>query len=326
MKRLFLIRHAKAAASRPGLPDFERALVKRGVRTAKDMARRLREQGIKPGLLVSSPAHRALETAHIFAAEFDYPLQKIRLEDVLYEQTTREALLGLVRRLDAACPTVLVFGHNPALQDFAQFLVKDLPGRLPKMGVLGVELPSDSWRSATPGAEKLAFFDYPEREAEEARQKADDLSAQVSHAVEVVLGRIDPSGRADVLPLVERSGRKIAAEFLAALEKRRSAEAGGKERRGEKPGPGPPPAKKSTKAGRPGRATIKPVQGSKKARRPLGTIARTRKLRYVKPGLEKKDTKWISAPALVRRPASRPRRTSPAKNRPSSAARRPSKK
>ncbi len=313
MKKLFIIRHAKSAAVRSGLPDFERPLVKKGVKTAKDMARRLKEQGIMPGLIVSSPAHRALETAHIFAEEFGYPLQKIRLEDTLYEEALRESLLGLVRRLDDACQTVLFFGHNPALQDFAQFLVKDLPGRLPKMGVLGVELPRDTWKSAAPGAEKLAFFDYPEREAEEARQKADDLSAQVARAVELVLERIDPSGLAEALPLVERSSRRIAAEFLAALDKRRGEEGGGGKGKGEESGPGPETKKKA-------------AGGSKPDERPRRTAARTRKIHYVKPGLEKKDAEWMSPPALGPLPISKSRRTRSGSSRPSSAGRRKPRK
>ena len=218
MKRLFIIRHSKAVARRAGLPDFERPLVKKGVKSANNLADRLKKAGIKPDLFVSSPANRALETAHVFAKEFGYHVQKIQLKDMLYEEATQGALLALVHSLDNARQTVFLFGHNPALQDFGQFLIKDFPGRLPKMGVVGLEFSRNSWKAVGPGAGKLIFFDFPGREAQDERQKSEDLAVQLARAIETTLERVDPAALENVRPDVEGASRKIAGRFLAGLK------------------------------------------------------------------------------------------------------------
>ncbi len=250
MKRLFIVRHAKAVVGKSGAPDIERPLTRKGVRTARDMARKVKALGLKPSLLVSSPADRALETAHIFAGELGYPVQKIRLENAVYEPASPQSLLGLVRRLEDSSPVVFLFGHNPALQDLAQHLVKDFPGRLPKMGVLEVDFQAKTWKEAGPATAGRGFFDYPDRETEESERQADDLAAEVARSVEIVLERKDPMVLEALLPVVEKASRKIALEFQAARRTKINGKAGfrangrspaavrGKAVRGSTPRPG----------------------------------------------------------------------------------------
>ena len=75
MKRtLFLVRHAKSSWDDVALPDKERPLADRGKRDAPMMGERLANRQVKPDLLVSSPARRALSTAEIIAKELNYRL------------------------------------------------------------------------------------------------------------------------------------------------------------------------------------------------------------------------------------------------------------
>jgi phosphohistidine phosphatase len=253
MKRLFIIRHAKAAAGRSGAPDIERPLTKKGSRAARDMARKVKNLGLRPGLFVSSPADRALETAHIFARELGYPVQRIRLEDAVYEPASPPSLLRLVRRLEDSISVALLFGHNPALQDLARHLVKDFPGRLPKMGILELDFDVKSWKEAGPGAARLGFFDYPGRDAEEAERQADDIASQLARSIEIVLERKDARRLDALLPAVERASRKIAREFLAAGE----AKEAGKGRTGRAATAGSPGRTKTSGAPRPQPAKIR---------------------------------------------------------------------
>jgi len=284
MKRLFVIRHAKAAARRAGLPDFERPLVKKGVKNARDLASRLKHAGIKPDLFVSSPANRALETAHLMAKEFGYPVQKIQLKDMLYEEATNDSLLSLVCGLDNSSQTVFLFGHNPALQEFAQFMDKEFPGRLPKMGVVGLEFGGNRWKAAAAGEAKRVFFDFPGREAEDHRRRTEDLAVQLARAMETVLERVNAATLEDVLGSVESASRKIAGQFLVGLKKRQDEEGKEKLLRPKKtrgrPRKSVPPARKS-------KAAAKPASRTKP--RPKVRSARPGRLRYVKPTLEKKD-------------------------------------
>jgi phosphohistidine phosphatase len=58
--QLVIVRHAEAA---PGDPDELRPLTAAGREQARALGRRLREQGLRPDAVVSSPLLRARETA-----------------------------------------------------------------------------------------------------------------------------------------------------------------------------------------------------------------------------------------------------------------------
>jgi len=63
MKTLLLIRHAKSSRDDIALPDKDRPLDERGKRDAPKMGERLAKRDVKPDLILSSPARRALTTA-----------------------------------------------------------------------------------------------------------------------------------------------------------------------------------------------------------------------------------------------------------------------
>ena len=69
MKTLVLVRHAKSSWGKPGLEDRDRPLSRRGKRDAPRMGKRLAKQGVKPDLVLSSPARRALATAPSISSE-----------------------------------------------------------------------------------------------------------------------------------------------------------------------------------------------------------------------------------------------------------------
>jgi phosphohistidine phosphatase len=85
VKRLIVVRHAKAEKAEAHQRDFMRPLAGRGRRDAAEMGHRLAKRGTQPDAVVSSPAPRALETARIVARELDFPWSEIRLEDGAYE-------------------------------------------------------------------------------------------------------------------------------------------------------------------------------------------------------------------------------------------------
>ena len=75
MKRtLLLVRHAKSSWDDVALPDKERPLADRGKRDAPMMGKRLAKRQVKPDLILTSPARRALSTAEIIAKELNYSL------------------------------------------------------------------------------------------------------------------------------------------------------------------------------------------------------------------------------------------------------------
>jgi phosphohistidine phosphatase len=81
MKTLTILRHAKSSWSDKGLADHDRPLNRRGEKDAPVMAARINAAGIRPSLIMSSPAIRAWHTARIVAKAISYPLEFLHRED-----------------------------------------------------------------------------------------------------------------------------------------------------------------------------------------------------------------------------------------------------
>ena len=162
MKRtLFLIRHAKSSWDGVALPDKERPLADRGKRDAPMMGKRLARRQVKPDLILSSPARRALSTAEIIANELDYRAKDIVVDDRLYA-TEPEILLRVICELSDKLKCVMLVGHNPELTDLAHRLSNDIT-LMQTCAVAEFTFDSKSW--STIGAVKPAevALDYPKK-------------------------------------------------------------------------------------------------------------------------------------------------------------------
>jgi phosphohistidine phosphatase len=119
MRRLFLVRHAKAKPA-VGRDDYARKLTKRGRADAKRVAKALAARHFLPHVLIHSGAARAKETAEIFAAEWR---SKVELEvDVGLYDASVTTLLDRTRALADAHKCVGLVGHNPGLGELATAL------------------------------------------------------------------------------------------------------------------------------------------------------------------------------------------------------------
>jgi phosphohistidine phosphatase len=162
VRRLLLLRHAKAVPATDPLTDSARPLAERGLRDARRIGERLRRHGAYPNLVLSSPATRALQTAELVAAALDYARADIALERRLYlaEPAT---LLAVIAAQSAAAETLLVVGHNPGLTDLAHRLLPALDvDDLPTCAVVGIEYgAADGWAEIAAAAPALAYYDFP---------------------------------------------------------------------------------------------------------------------------------------------------------------------
>mgnify|MGYP000682784744 CR=1 FL=1 len=144
MRTLYLIRHAKSSWDNPGLRDINRPLNERGLRDAPQMAQLLVKKGLRPDLLVSSPAKRALTTALIFAEVFGIADEAVIRNQDIYEADPRDILL-VVSRLPATAHTVLLFGHNPTFTDLANRFSSYAIDNVPTCGIVQIESDAASW-------------------------------------------------------------------------------------------------------------------------------------------------------------------------------------
>ncbi len=163
MKILTIVRHAKSSWKDSSLPDDKRPLNRRGERDAPEMGRRIQEHGIRPSLIVSSPANRAWTTAKVVAEAINYPREFLQKEDRLY-LASLDDILDVVVAQDNGFNNLMVVGHNPGLTDFANFLVPGLTNNLPTAGVVSVEIDQDNWSLYERPATQLLVHDWPKKE------------------------------------------------------------------------------------------------------------------------------------------------------------------
>jgi phosphohistidine phosphatase len=143
VKKLLLVRHAKSSRDDPSLPDRDRPLDERGERDAPKMGKRLAKRDVKPDLLVSSPAKRALATAQLIAEEIGYKRKDIEVNDRLYASDA-DTLLEVIQELDDKLRCVMLFGHNPEFTELAHRLSSEISD-MPTCAVAELGFDTKSW-------------------------------------------------------------------------------------------------------------------------------------------------------------------------------------
>lgn len=128
------------------------------------MGRRIARHGIRPSLIVSSPAVRAWTTAKAVARAVGYPHEFLEKEPLLYHASV-DRILDVIRAQDERCNNLMLCGHNPGFTDFANFLVPGLTNNLPTAGVVSVEIDQDDWNLYERPIARLLVHDWPKKKA-----------------------------------------------------------------------------------------------------------------------------------------------------------------
>jgi phosphohistidine phosphatase len=160
VKRLFLLRHAKSSWDDADLADRDRPLAPRGRRAVKVMAGHIRDEKISPSLVLCSPARRTRETLEGVA-----PGGEVQIEDELYGASEGE-LLERLQRVPDEIDSVMLIGHNPAIQELALDLAAggerrgDVENKFPTAALATLTVPDD-WQELRPGSAELVAFVTP---------------------------------------------------------------------------------------------------------------------------------------------------------------------
>ena len=172
MKTLLLLRHAKSSWDDPRLADFDRPLAPRGRKAAPMMAAYLSETGLRPDLVLCSPALRARQTWALVAAGLGGAFA-VKEPRGLYLGAPSH-LLDAVRRAPEEADCVMLVGHNPGMENLALALAG--PGSKPKaLAKLQAKFPTAAlaeiafdhaqghteWRDVARGGGRLRRFVRP---------------------------------------------------------------------------------------------------------------------------------------------------------------------
>jgi phosphohistidine phosphatase len=169
MKRLFLLRHAKAVPAESGIEDFDRTLMLSGMQDAGAMARYLvkNDHGIE--LILCSAAARTTQTAELVLQALE---SEIAYRDNLYLAQAAK-LLAAIRGAPVAVSSVMLVGHNPGLENVATLLAREpvrrkerarheaLEEKFPTCALAILDFDIGRWRDVAPGAGKLVDFVRP---------------------------------------------------------------------------------------------------------------------------------------------------------------------
>ncbi len=118
---LYLMRHAQAIPGTSLLSDKDRTLTAQGKHDALNVGMKLRSDNSNINLIVSSPAARALATAHLVANEINLDANQIQLEENIYRSDKIEILKVLYRISDSVTSLLLV-GHYPTIIELHNYL------------------------------------------------------------------------------------------------------------------------------------------------------------------------------------------------------------
>jgi phosphohistidine phosphatase len=128
LMRLYIVRHAEAA---PGSPDELRALTPAGHEQARALGRRLRDEGVRPDAILTSPLLRARETGK------DLGLGDSEPDERLAPGATVDDIRAAV---EGRGETVVVVGHQPDCGRAVAALTAGPEPAFPAAGVVAVEL------------------------------------------------------------------------------------------------------------------------------------------------------------------------------------------
>lgn len=155
MKTLYLLRHAKSSWKDASLSDFDRPLNKRGKHDAPMMAEKLKEMGIHPDIILSSPARRARKTAKVFADILDTPL---RLDERLYEADVAD-FDAVTQEAFREHESITLVSHNPGLNMYNDALSNVPLFNIPTTGIVAIDF--ETYDAFVKHEGRQRFFIYP---------------------------------------------------------------------------------------------------------------------------------------------------------------------
>jgi phosphohistidine phosphatase len=168
-RRLILLRHAKSAWPED-VPDHERPLAPRGRRDAPAAGRWLRKAGFVPDLVLCSTARRARETWQLAEDKLgSHP--RTAFDERVYGASSTQ-LLDLARQTPDDVGTLLIVGHDPAMQRLTLELAGPEPSGAAAEALARVRINyptaaiavlgfTAGWPALGPGRAALAAFATP---------------------------------------------------------------------------------------------------------------------------------------------------------------------
>jgi phosphohistidine phosphatase len=170
MKRLLLLRHAKAEPGGAGIEDHERELTMRGLHDAAAMGRFMERKHYLAGAVYCSAARRTRQTAELVLGEWRTPAP-VEYREAFYLADVKILVAAIQAAPDV--PSLMIVGHNPGIEKCAGLLAREpvkakerdalgvLEEKFPTAALAVLDFDVGAWRQVAAGGGVLTEFARP---------------------------------------------------------------------------------------------------------------------------------------------------------------------
>lgn len=149
MKNLILIRHGKSSWDLP-VQDHDRPLTTRGILDAHLTSDEFKKFLPKRFILWTSTARRTFDTALIFAQNYLIPEELLLTDKKLYTFDCK-SLTHVIKKINNAHESLILFGHNNAITDFVNKFGDTYIEKVPTSGIVVLKFDQDNWKDIQNG-------------------------------------------------------------------------------------------------------------------------------------------------------------------------------
>jgi len=118
---IYLLRHGIAEDAGQGMKDSDRALTQEGRDKLRRVLKRAKAAGVQPGVILSSPYRRALQTAEIAAESLGYRGKVVHTEALVPNASPREVWEEIRARRGES--SILLASHEPLMSSTLALLL-----------------------------------------------------------------------------------------------------------------------------------------------------------------------------------------------------------
>ena len=144
MKKLLIVRHAKASWNNTLFKDYERPLTKNGHQDALLIAQYLKTKHHIPDYIISSSAKRAIQTTNIISQILS-PELSICKERLIYGGSTNE-MISIIHTIDNQYNNIMMVGHNPTTTLLINKISNSHIDYVPTSGSVIIEFTISKWQ------------------------------------------------------------------------------------------------------------------------------------------------------------------------------------
>jgi phosphohistidine phosphatase len=118
---IYLLRHGIADGGRPGGRDSDRELTAEGREKLRRVLKRAHQAGVSPGVILTSPYRRAVQTAELAAETLEYMGEIVKTQTLIPDSSPQAVWDEICSRCTEAA--ILLASHEPLMSSMAAFLL-----------------------------------------------------------------------------------------------------------------------------------------------------------------------------------------------------------